>query len=110
MSLISKQDNKFMNSTIKTLTHDFITHHHTINPCHLQAYGIIETFNNILAQGLMKVCNVNRDDWDERILVLLWENWNMIKKFTNNASFSLVYDREVVILLQNYWYQVCSLH
>jgi hypothetical protein len=29
-------------------------------------------FNNILERGLMKVCCANREDWDDKVPIVLW--------------------------------------
>jgi hypothetical protein len=47
-------------------------HHHKITPYHHQVDGRVEVFNKILEHALTKVCNVQRDDWDQCIPVVLW--------------------------------------
>jgi hypothetical protein len=56
-------------------------------------------FNKILEKGLTKVCCANRDEWDERVIVVLWSYMITTKKFHKYSPFQLVYGREVVILV-----------
>jgi hypothetical protein len=64
---------------------------------HPQSNGIIEAFNKILERRLKKVCCTNRDDWDERVPIVLWAYRTTTKKLHQHTPFQLVYGREVVI-------------
>jgi phosphatidylglycerophosphatase A len=80
-----------------TLTRYFFIQHHKSSPYHPQANGTMEAFNKILEMGMTKVCCEKWDDWDERVLVLLWAyrtTTNRLKKYT---PFLLVYDQEAVV-------------
>jgi hypothetical protein len=46
------------------------------------------------------VCLVNRDDWDERIPIVLWPNLITCKILMKNTPFDLVYGREAVMPLE----------
>jgi hypothetical protein len=64
---------------------------------HLQANGTVEAFNKILEKGLTKVCLLIKDDWDERVLLVLWAYRTTTKKLHRYTPFQLVYGREGVV-------------
>ena len=67
ITLISDQGSHFINKTIKTLTDQFKIDHRCSTTYHAQLSGAIEAFNKALTRGLTKICNTNKDDWDEKI-------------------------------------------
>lgn len=69
---MSDQGLHFLNSTIHTLTEEFLIHHQQGTPYHPQANVIGEYFNKVLEHTCTKVCNIACNDWDERIMVVLW--------------------------------------
>ena len=67
ITLISDQGTHFINKTIKTLTDQFQIAHRWTTAYHPLSNGAIKEFNTTLTKGLTKICNTDKDDWDEKI-------------------------------------------
>jgi hypothetical protein len=48
----------------------------------------------------MKIFNVNKDDWDLRVLTVLWAYRTTCKKLAMQTPFNLVYGLEVVVPME----------
>lgn len=65
--------------------------HHRISSYHPQANGAIESFNKTLTQGLTKICNIDKDYWDDKIPAVLWAYKTAYKQSTHQTPFKMVY-------------------
>ena len=99
LTLISDQGIHFINRTIKTLTDQFQIDHPRTTTYHPQSNGAIEAFNKTLTKGLTKICNADKDDWDEKIPTVLWAYIIAYKRSTDQTPFRLVYGQEAVVPL-----------
>ena len=61
--------------------------HHRITTYHPQSNVAIEAFNKTLTRGLTKICNTDKDDWDEKIPAVLWAYRTTYKQSTDQTPF-----------------------
>ena len=87
LTLISDEGTHFINKTIKTLIDQFQIDHHRSTAYHPQLNGAIKAFNKKLTKGLTKICNNDKDDWDEKIHVVLWAYRPTYKCSTDQTPF-----------------------
>ena len=60
---------------------------------------MVEAFNKTLENALTKVCNAYRDDWDQKVSVVLWAYQTTCKRI-GHTPFRLVYGQEVVVSMK----------
>ena len=48
----------------------------------------------------MKICSMNRDEWDLRVPIVLWAYRTTCKKLTMQTPFKLVYGLEAVVPME----------
>lgn len=95
--LMIDRGSHFLNEMIVSFLEEFKMYHQKSMPDHTQANGIVEAFNKILENSLMKICNVNMNDWDVHIPIVIWAYRTAYKKLTGQTPFRLVYGQEVVM-------------
>jgi hypothetical protein len=95
--LMSDQSTHFINKTVEALTKEFAVQHQKSTPYHPQANRTVEAFNKILETTLKKICSVNKNNCDLRVLVVLWAYRTTCKKLTMQTPFKLIYGLEVVV-------------
>ena len=71
-SLNNDQLMHFISTIITTLTMELPILHNKSSLYHPEANDTIEAFNKILETRLTQVCSTNKEDWDERVLAVLW--------------------------------------
>ena len=79
------------------MTAEFQIQHKKTTPYHPQANETVEAFNKVLKNALTKVCNVRRDDWDQKVSVVLWAYRTTCKRLTGYNPFHLVYGKEELV-------------
>ena len=104
---MSDQGSHFINHTVRALTEELQVQHKKSTPYHSQANGNVEAFNKILETTLTKVCNASCNDWDLKILAVMWAYRTTCKWMIGQTPLKMVYGQESVMPME---YIVPSLH
>jgi transposase InsO family protein len=96
---LSYRGTHFIKISIRDTKKEFEIHHQKSTPYHPQENGTIKDFNKILENALTKICNVNKDDWDLKLSIILWDYRTTCKKMTGHTPFRIVYGREEMVPL-----------
>ena len=72
LTIISDRGMHFVNKTVSILLKEFIIGHQKSTAYHPQLNGAVESFNNTLTKRLTKLCNIDKDNWDDMVHAILW--------------------------------------
>jgi transposase InsO family protein len=90
LTIIDNQGTHFINGTIEVLLKNFMIGHRKTISYHPQAKGAIESFRKTLHKGLTKICGLDREGWDEKFPVVLWDYRTTYKILIVQMPFNLV--------------------
>lgn len=82
------------------MTSEYKKFHSFSSPYYPRANGQAESTNKILVTILYKTCGIERGDWEGRLSTVLWAYRTTYKATTGQTPFYLMYEREVVILVE----------
>ncbi|MCO5582396.1 hypothetical protein L7F22_036291 [Adiantum nelumboides] len=96
--LVSDRGTHFLYDVLEDLTSYFNIRHDKTTPYKPSTNGQVETTNKTLATILRKIVDVNKRDWDEKLLAAVWAYNITFKEATGFTPFSLVYGQECCCL------------
>jgi hypothetical protein len=70
MTIIIDQGNNFINNAIEMLIKKILIDYRKMTAYYPKANRAIESFNKPLHKVLMKICGLNRDDWDNKVQIV----------------------------------------
>lgn len=72
-----------------------------MSPYYLRANGQVEATNKVIVAILYKTCGVEGQDWEERILVVVWAYRTTYKATTGHTPFHLMYGQEAAMPMEH---------
>src|SRR6266540_2766249 len=96
--LQSDRETHFVNRVIEDLTEKFRIKYRLSSPYHPQTNGLVERFNQILCEKLVKLSE-ETDQWDEFVDPILMAYRTTKHLATGVIPFLLTYGREAVLLI-----------
>jgi transposase InsO family protein len=75
----------------KSYLKKFMIDHRKTSTYHPQDNGVVKSFNKTLHKGLTKIYGIDKDDWDDKVLAVLWAYRTMYKMSIGHTPFKLVY-------------------
>ena len=86
-----------MNHVIQLLTTKFKIYHSLSSPYYPRTNGQVDATNKILVGVIYQSCAVEGEDWEERLLLVLWAYRTSYKVTTRHTPFQLMYGQEAVV-------------
>ena len=98
--LQSDREMHFINKIIQKLIKRFKVRHSLSSPYHLQSNGLVERFNKMLCEEIVKVVE-EIEFWDKYIQLVLFAYWTKELRISKQSSYKLVYGKEPTLVIDN---------
>jgi hypothetical protein len=89
--LVNDQGSLFINGSFESLVQEFMITHHKSTTYYPHGNGQEKFTNKTLKQVLIKLVNVNQNDWDVMLPIALWAYRTAYKVSTQHTPYELVY-------------------
>lgn len=96
----SDQGREFINELNSTLFKLAGIKHKISSAYHPQSNGLDERTNQTISHALLKLININQDDWDEFLDCVLFSYRTSVHASTNYTPFYLMYGRDPVLPIE----------
>ena len=100
LEVVTDQGSHFMGGVVTELLKKLSVKHRRTTPYYLQANGLVEKTNGILAGIIAKVILDKRQTWDEHLGEALWAYRTMYKLTTGFTPFQLTFGLEAVLPIE----------